>query len=114
MTALTRWRSHDQMERQLQTALTRQLGNIQLATALTQISIREISTIHQTAATTVAQTLKQAQAIIDQAARVGRMTPEKEAAVAYMTRTYLDQMLVITDFGSRQITQLLLIHSTRR
>lgn len=113
MTQLTLW-SSSQTETQLRQELARQLGSIHLATQLTQISIREISTIHQVSATTVAQTLRKAQAMIENAARADCMTPEKEIAVEYMTKAYLDQMLVITDTGSRQITRLLLTCSTRR
>ena len=101
-------------ETQLKQELTRQLGDTDLATELTRISVGEISAIHQTATTKVAATLKEAKQIIMTATQAGKMTPGKEYLLRAQTEAYLLRMLAISSFGSSQITQLLLTCSMRR
>jgi hypothetical protein len=101
-------------ETQLRQELTRQLSSVQLATALTTISLREITSLRQTSASEVAETLQKAQQLIDEATRTGIMTAAKEGALWYMTKAYLEQILTITDTGSTQVVNLLLTCSIRR
>ena len=101
-------------ETQLRQELTRQLGDMQLATAITVISSREMSSLQLTAASEVATTLKKAQQMVQDAIRAEVMTPEKVVVIKYLTQGYLDSMLTITATGRTQIVNLLVTYSSRR
>src|SRR4051812_18806343 len=101
-------------ETQLRQELTRRLGDMQLATAITVISSREMSRLQQIAASEVAETLKKAQGMVQAAIRADVMTPEKVGAIKYVTQAYLDSMFTITESGRRQIVNLLVSYTLER
>lgn len=101
-------------EAQLGQELTRRLGDMQLATAITAISSREMARLQLTAASEVATTLKKAQDMVQEAMGADVMTPEKLVVLKYLTQGYLDSMFTITESGQRQIVNLLVSYSARK
>jgi formamidopyrimidine-DNA glycosylase len=114
MNPLVRRRHAPLIQSPLKQALFRQLGDIYVASELTRISVREISTVHQITAAFVAATLREAQQIMASATQAGNMTPQKEARLRAETEAYLTRMLEISNAGSQQMTQLLFASSVRR
>jgi hypothetical protein len=95
-------------EEQITRALARQLGNMELATHVTQVAITTIGSIHRDASDKVATTLATANQIVKAAAYTGRITPEKEAELRRHTQQYLMEMLGITHDAGGKIIDVLL------
>lgn len=103
MGQITRYSGSENAIRQ---ELTRQINDIQLVTRVANTALAQIGTTHRYAQTTVAQTLHTAQHIIGAAEARQRLTPEQRAAVDWLTRAYLNQMLVLADSAGSEMISL--------
>ena len=108
MTDLYLWNVNSTTERQLALQLTRQLGSMELAVVLTEVSMQGLGDVHRYAAHKAARTLAAADHMVKAASYTGRrLTPEQEAQLRQHTQQYLDQMLRIADDAGEQIIGLL-------
>ena len=108
MTTLSPWNNNSSTERQLALQLARQLGSMDLAVAVTKVSMRGLGDVHRYAAHKASRTLAAANHMVKASSYAGRrLTPEKEAQLRQHTLQYLDQMLRIADDAGDEIIGLL-------
>src|SRR3712207_5401670 len=107
MNPLTARRRRHPADEQLSFALTRQLGNMELATSVTQTRIYGITMVHQEASHQVAQTIATADQLVKAAASAGQITPAKASELRRRTQEYLHEMLGIAHDTSGKLIDLL-------
>ena len=107
MTTLTYQGSPSITEEQLTRALTRQLGNAELARQVAQAGIHEIARVHYQATDMVAQTLATAGHMVKAASYAGHITPAKQSELRGRTEAYLVEVLGITHDTSCDVIDIL-------
>lgn len=95
-------------EQQLLQALTSSLGNMELATRVTKVALRELDGIYTYSVQEAAVTLQTADDVIMAARHANLVTPEMETALTQHTEAYLTDMLQMTHAAGERLATILL------